>query len=113
MSGAKRGANVTLTSSAGSIAVDLAVSNNYTHTLTENTTLAAPSNPVGGQSGIIFLRQHASAPKTLAFNSFWKFPGGTPTTPVTATVDAIDAMAYYIEPGGTFAICQMINDIKT
>lgn len=113
MSGAKRGTNVTLTSTAASVAINLALSNNYTHTFTENTTLAAPTNAVAGQSGIIFLKQHASLPKTLTFNSFWKFPGGTPTTPVTATNNANDAMAYYVEPGGTFAICQMINDIKT
>lgn len=113
MSGAKRGTDVVLTSSAASMAIDLALSNNYSHTFTENTTLAAPSNAVGGQSGIIFLQQHASSPKTLAFNAFWKFPGGAPATPVTATNSAIDAMAYYVEPGGTFAICQMINNIKT
>ena len=114
MSGAKRGTNVALTSSAASIAVNLALSNNYSHTFTENTTLAAPTNAVGGQSGIIFFQQPSSgAPWTLAFNSFWKFPGGAPTTPVTAVLSAVDAMAYYIAPGGTFAICQMINDIKT
>ncbi len=113
MSGAKRGATIVLTSSSASVAIDLALSNNYSHTFTEDTTLAAPTNAIGGQSGIIFLQQHASAPKTLAFDSFWKFPGGAPAVPVTATNGAIDAMAYYVEPGGTFAICQMINDIKT
>ena len=113
MSGAKRGESAILTSSSASIAINLATSNNYSHTFTENTTLAAPTNAVGGQSGIIFFQQHASSPKTLAFNSFWKFPGGTPATPVTATASAIDALAYYVEPGGTFAICQMINDVKT
>ena len=113
MSGAKRGTNVALTSSAASIAVNLALSNNYSHIFTQSTTLAAPTNAVGGQSGIIFFTQHASTPFTLAFNAFWKFPGGTPATPVTATNSAIDAMAYYVEPDGTFAICQMINDIKT
>ena len=113
MSGAKRGTNVTLTSTAASVAIDLALSNNYSHTFTESTTLAAPTNAVGGQSGVIFFQQHVSSPKTLAFNSFWKFPGGTPGTPVTATNSAVDAMRYYIEPGGTFAICQMINDVKT
>lgn len=110
LAGAKRGAVVALTSSGGSLAIDLAAANNFAHTLTENTTLAAPSNPVAGQSGVIVLTQHASSPKTLAFNAFWKFAGGTVPS-LTATNGAVDVLAYYVE-SATRATCSLIKDSK-
>ena len=108
---AQRGQFVTLTSSGASIAVDLSLSNNYVHALTENTTLAAPSNVVAGQAGMIEFNQHASAPKTLAFNAFWKFPGGTVPT-LTATNSAMDILSYTVNAAGTSATCVMLGDVK-
>ena len=108
---AQRGAYVVLTSSAASIAVDLALSNNFAHDLTENTTLAAPTNVVPGQSGIIRFKNHASAPKTLAFNAFWKFAGGT-VPALTAANGAVDALSYVTSPDGAYAICSMLKDVK-
>lgn len=102
---AQRGAVTALTSFAASIAIDLGTTNNFSHTLTENTTLAAPSNPVAGQSGVIHLTQHASSPKTLAYNSFWKFPGGTIPT-LTATNGATDVLVYQVLTSG-MALCQL------
>lgn len=107
---AQRGAVTALTSSAGSMAIDLAATNNFSHTLTENTTLAAPSNPTAGQSGNIVFTQHASSPKTLAYNSFWKFKGGTVPS-LTATAGAVDVLTYYVCSAG-FAICNLITDVK-
>lgn len=107
---AQRGTPVALTSSAGSIAVDLDLANNFTHTLTENTTLAAPSNPVAGQSGSIVITQHASAAKTLAYNAFWKFPGGIVPT-VSTGASAVDVLSYYVE-SGTRATCVLLRDVK-
>jgi len=106
---AQRGAVTALTSSGASIAVDLALTNNYSHTLTENTTLAAPTNATAGQSGIITFTQHASAPKTLAYNAFWKFPLGVVPT-LTATNSAVDVFAYYVN-SASFATCQLIKGI--
>ena len=106
---AQRGAVTALTSSGGAIAINLATSNNFSHTLTENTTLAAPSNATAGQSGCIVFTQHASSPKTLAFNSFWKFAGGTVPT-LTATNSAVDVLTYYVCSSG-FAVCQLIKGV--
>ena len=105
------GAYKTLTSSSASIAINLADSNNFKHTLTEDTTLSAPSNPTAGQAGVIQFNQHASAPKTLAFNAFWKWPGGTDGT-LTATNSAVDVMSYVVDSSEAFATCVMLNDIK-
>lgn len=108
---ANRGAYQALTSSAASIAIDLSLSNNFSHTLTEDTTLAAPSNAVAGQGGIIQFTQHSSAPKTLAFNAFWKWPAGTDGT-LTATNSAVDVMSYVVSADATFATCVLIGDVK-
>jgi len=105
----QRGAVTALTSSAASIAINLADTNNFSHTLTENTTLAAPTNPVAGQSGCIVFTQHASSPKTLAFNSFWKFAGGTVPT-LTASNGAVDVLTYYVCSSG-FAVCNLIKGV--
>ena len=104
---AQRGAFAALTSASASIAVDLDRANNFNHTLTENTTLAAPTHAVAGQSGVIEFTQHASSPKTLALNAFWKFPGGAPSPVLTATNGAIDVLTYVVASTGTYAICSM------
>lgn len=108
---AQRGAFVALTSVAGAVSVDLDLSNNFNHTLTENTTLAAPTHATAGQSGFIEFTQHASAPKTLAFNAFWKFPGGTDPA-LTATAGALDVLSYTVNSAGTSATCVMLGDVK-
>jgi hypothetical protein len=107
----QRGAYVALVNSSGSVAIDLDLSNNFNHTLTEDTTLAAPTNATAGQAGIIQFNQHADSPKTMAFNAFWKWPGGTDGT-LTAANSAVDIMSYVVDSTGTFATCSMLNDIK-
>jgi len=103
------GTPVALTSSSGSIAVNMNDSN-FTHTFTENTTLANPTNLTAGQSGVIVFTQHASSPKTLAFGSYWDFPGGTAPT-VTATNSAIDVLAYYVN-SSTSITAKLLGDVK-
>lgn len=107
---AQRGTPVALTSSAASIATDASLSNNFTHTLTENTTLANPSNLVAGQSGVIVFTQHASSPKTLAYGSYWKFASGTVPS-LTATNSAVDVLVYYVE-STTRITARLIGDVK-
>ena len=108
-SGAQIGSATSLTSTAASVAINLATSNNFSHTTTENTTLAAPSNPVAGQSGVIVITQGAT-PRLLAYNTFWKFAGGTIPT-LTTVAGAVDILAYYVE-SATRATCQLIKDVK-
>ena len=101
---AQRYSYTALTSSAASIAVNLALANNFSHTMTENTTLAAPSNVVAGQSGVIEVTQHAAAAKTLAYNAFWKWAGGAPGT-ISATLSSKNVIAYVVDSGAAFATC--------
>ncbi len=107
---AQRGTATALTSSSASIATNLALANNFTHTLTENTTLANPTNIVAGQSGVIVFTQHASSPKTLAYGSYWKFAAGT-VPALTATNSAVDVLAYYVE-SSTRITARLIGDVK-
>jgi len=107
--GAQRGTVTSLTSSGGSIAINLATNNNFSHTTSENSTLASPSNATAGQSGIITITQGGTA-RTLAYNTFYKFAGGTVPT-LTATSGAVDVLAYYVESSSR-ATCQLIKDVK-
>lgn len=92
---AQRVTPVTLTSSAGAIAIDFALSNNFSHTLTENTTLANPTNCVAGQSGQITITQNAGAAKTLSFGTNWHSSDGTAQV-VSTTLNAVNLIAYYV-----------------
>jgi len=106
---AQRGTAVALTSSGSSIASDFSLANNFTHTTSENTTLANPSNLVAGQSGVIVITQGATA-RTLAYGSYWKFSGGTVPS-LTATVSAVDVLAYYVE-SSTRITAKLVTDVK-
>lgn len=94
--GAQIGAVTALTSSSGSIAIDLAVNNCFSHTFTENTTLANPSNATAGQAGQIAFTQHASSAKTLAFGSNWKELSSGTAPSVSTTTSAINVLSYYV-----------------
>jgi len=107
---AVRGSVTALTSSAASIAIDFAAGNYFSHTFTENTTLANPSNIVAGQSGVIAFTQHASSPKTLAFGSYWDTPGGSAPS-VTATNSAVDLLVYYVINSTKIAY-KLLADVK-
>jgi hypothetical protein len=108
--GAKRVTEVVLTSTSASIAINLDLATEFSHTTTENTTLAAPSHPVAGQTGSIAITQGAS-PMTLDFDHFWKFPAGVVPT-LTATLGAVDLLTYRVLPGAASAFCQLFKDGK-
>jgi hypothetical protein len=90
------GAPVSLTSSSNSIAVDLSLGNNFSHTFTENTTLANPSNPVAGTSGQIAFTQNASAAKTLAYGSQWIEATSGTAPAVSTTTSAQNILSFYV-----------------
>jgi len=106
---AQRGAYVTLTDAA-TIATDLSLSNQFQVTLGGNRTLGAPTNVVAGQSGVIRVVQDGSGGRTLAYNSVFKFPGGTAPT-LTTTANAVDLLAYHVESTTRIAV-RFIGDVK-
>ena len=107
--GAQRATVTALTSSSNSVAITLGASNDYSHTFTENTTLANPGDTaVAGQSGSLFLTQAAGANYTLAFGSEYDFAAGTAPT-VTATNAARDRLDYVVRADGKIEITALLN----
>ncbi len=90
------GAVTALTSTSGSIAINLGVTNNYSHTMTEDTTLAAPTNAVAGTTGHIVFTQDATTARTLAFNAVWK-PATGQNAVISTTLGSSNVMTYIVE----------------
>lgn len=108
-SAAQRGSVVALTDGA-TITIDLSLGNFYSVTLGGNRTFAAPTNQTAGQSGVIVITQDGTGGRTAAFNSVFKFPGGTAPT-LTTTASAVDVVAYYVE-SATRISARLIADLK-
>ena len=83
---------------ASTVASDFDAGQNFTLTLAGNRTLGAPSNVDAGQVGSIFIIQDGTGSRTLAYNSIWKFAGGTAPTLSTAA-GAIDRLDYIVQSG--------------
>src|SRR5689334_15669496 len=68
-----------LTSVSHAVAIDLDATRLFKLTLSENSTLSAPTNATEGQSGVIVVTQGAGGSHTLAYNAFWQFNAGART----------------------------------
>ena len=93
---AQRGQVTTLTSSSNETAINLALNNFFTITLSENTDFLAPTNAVAGQAGSIFIVQDGSGNRTGGFHSNFKFTGGSDPTLTTAG-NAVDRIDYVVK----------------
>ncbi len=107
----QRGEVTTLTSSSNSVAVNLADSNNFELDMTENTTLAAPTNATEGQSGFITITQDNTTAFPLAYNTFWEFENGS-TPSLSTTLLSRSTFVYYVDAGGSTATCNLIGPIS-
>lgn len=106
---AQRGSISALTDGA-TITPDFNAANNYSLTIGGARTLANPTNLTAGQSGAIVITQDGTGGRTLAFGTYWKFPGGTTPT-LTTTASAVDVLVYYVE-STTRITATMLNDVK-
>lgn len=95
---------VAITSTAGSIAWNTTTAFNATHTMTENTTLANPTQQIDGFTYQLRIKQHASAAKTLAWGTDYKFPGGV--APILSTgLNAVDRFTFTYSSDSGFMEC--------
>jgi hypothetical protein len=85
--------NVALTS--GVIVLDFSGSNNFELVLGGNSTLAAPTLPSGGQTGVVTIRQDDVGSRTLAYSGGWQFAGGSAPT-LTTTASGVDLLTYFV-----------------
>lgn len=106
---AQRGTITALTDGA-TITPNFNNANNFSVTLGGNRTLANPTNLVAGQSGVIVITQDGTGSRTLAYGSYFKFPGGTAPT-LTTTASAVDVLAYYVE-STTRITARLVADVK-
>ena len=84
---------ITAISYASTITLDFRTGNNFSTTLTGNTTLANPSNISAGQSGVLFITQDGTGSRTAAFGTYWDFSDGTAPTLSTGAA-AVDMIAW-------------------
>ena len=96
--GAQRG-QVTGLTSASTITIDMATTNNHSVTLAHNTSFENPSNQTAGQSGSIFITQDGTGSRTASWKANWKWKGGT--APILSTAAAsVDRVDYIIASSG-------------
>ena len=106
---AQRGSITALTDGA-TITPNFNNANNFSVTLGGNRTLANPTNLTAGQSGVIVITQDGTGSRTLAYGSYWKFPGGTAPT-LTTAANSVDVLAYYVE-STTRITARLVSDVK-
>lgn len=106
---AQRGGVLALTDAA-TVAVDLALANNFSLTIAGSRTLGIPTNQLAGQAGTIVIKQDATGSRTLAYSVNWKFPGGTAPA-LSTTGNAVDVLTYYVEDTGRIT-ARLLNDVK-
>ena len=85
--------SITALTDGATITPDFSANNGFSVTLGGNRTLANPTNLVAGQSGVILITQDGTGSRTLAYGSYWKFPGGTAPT-LTTTASKADVFVF-------------------
>ena len=93
---------------SGTITLDFGSSNNFKMTLTGTSTLGAPTNASGGQSGSIFILQDGTGSRTLAYNAAFAFAGGTAPT-LTTAASGQDQLLYYVQDSSTIVTTSILN----
>jgi|TARA_R110000787_G_scaffold275935_1_gene384743 hypothetical protein len=78
---------------AASVAVNMALGNNFAITLAGNRTLGAPAGVTPGQTGHIYLVQDGTGSRTLAFATAYTFASGTAPT-LSTGANAVDLLIY-------------------
>ena len=95
----------------GDITLDFKTANNFSMTLTGNSTLKNPTTLVAGQSGVLFITQGSGGSKLLSYESYWDFPdGGTP--PVLSTTAAAVDMIAWVARSSTKISAQFIGNFS-
>ena len=87
---------VSVAVASSAVSLDFSTGNNFTTILNGNVSIANPTTPQPGQSGIIYIRQDGTGSRTMSFNSSWDFAGGIAPTLSTAA-NAVDALIYNVQ----------------
>lgn len=101
-----------LTSSSNHISTDCNNSNNFSHTMTEDTTLDNPTNIVAGTDYKWTFTQHASSAKTLALGNYFKTADGKAFVGLPTTTSSICTLIAYAETS-TRLVCVLNKEGQT
>lgn len=102
-------APVAVTFSATAMAVDCALSNVFTTTLTANVTTAPTlSNPKDGQSINWFLTQDGSGGRTMTWPTSFKWPGGSAGVLSTA-INSVDLLVATYRASTGYWYCSLLK----
>lgn len=85
--------NATILTDAASISWDAEDNQVCSVTLTDNRTLANPTNTVDGATYILIVKQDATGGRTLSFGSNFKWAGGTAPT-LSTDANAVDVISF-------------------
>ena len=109
-SGAQSVSSSVLTSTSNATAIDLSLNNDFTYTLTQNSTLSLPSNIVAGTSGRIAITQGAG-PYTLGYASVFKFSNGfsNASPPAVSTANGALDTLFYDVVDSTHILCTLVK----
>ncbi len=99
---------VTALTSATTVTIDLADSNNYSCTMAHNITFSNPTNAVAGQSGSIFLTQDGTGSRTGSWGANWDWAAGTAPT-LTTTAAAVDRIDYVVRSATSIQAVATLN----
>ena len=99
---------VTALTSATTVTIDLADSNNFSCTMAHNITFANPTNAVAGQSGSIFLTQDGTGSRTGSWGTNFDWAGGTAPT-LTTTAAAVDRIDYVVRSATSIQAVATLN----
>ncbi len=87
---------VSVAVASSAVSLDFSTGNNFTTILNGNVSIANPTTPQPGQSGIIYIRQDGTGSRTMSFQGNWDFAGGNAPTLSTAA-NAVDALIYNVQ----------------
>lgn len=106
----QRVTSVALTDGA-TVAVDASMSNNYRLILGGNRTLANPTNLSDGMVLNFKIKQDGTGSRTLAYDTKYKFPGGSTPT-LTTTASRVDLLCCVYDGTDDILMCNLLKDIR-
>ena len=100
--------NATTLTDAASISWDASLNQVTSVTLTDNRTLAAPTNMVDGGVYTLMAIQDGTGSRTLSYNAVFKFSAATAPT-LTTTAAAKDILVFYSDGTNMYEIGRSLN----
>ena len=100
--------NATTLVDGASISWDASANQVTSVTITDNRTMAAPTNLVDGAVYLLVIIQDGTGSRTMSWNAVFKFTAGTAPT-LTTTANAKDILVFYSDGTNLYEIGRSLN----